>query len=76
MRGEYEEMPCPFCDKGRIACWHIPSVWGEKVKRTATFGSTKRITKSAEVWLIQSGCSFCGKSKEEVEKELRRKEMI
>jgi hypothetical protein len=30
MRGNYEELSCPFCDKGRIRCWHIPSSWSEK----------------------------------------------
>ena len=76
MHGEYVEMPCPYCDKGKIKCWWIPSSWSMTSKKTATFGTTKRLRKSSEIWLIQSGCSICGKSKEEVEKELKRKEMI
>jgi hypothetical protein len=55
---------------------YVPSVWGEKRGGRTSLGSGKRITKSREQWIIQSGCSKCGKSQEEVEKELRAKEMI
>jgi len=43
---------------------------------SATFGSKTRKSKSAEVWLIKSGCNICGKSQEEFEKKLKRKEII
>lgn len=76
MTAQYEELSCPFCDKGRIACLYFPSQWSVKAKRTKTLPGGGSVSKSAEVWLIQSGCKFCGKSAEEVEKELRRKEII
>jgi len=76
MRGQYEELSCPFCDKGRIQCWYIPSAWSVKAKRTKTLPGGGSVSKSAEVWLIQSGCSVCGKPQEEVEKELRKKGTI
>jgi len=76
MRGEYTELSCPFCDKGRIQCWYIPSVTTMKKQISATFGSKTRKSKSAEVWLIKSGCNICGKSQEEVEKELKNKGII
>jgi hypothetical protein len=76
MRGQYEELSCPFCDKGKIQCWHIPGIWSEKRKVTATFGKTRYRSKSADMWIIKSGCSVCGKSQEEVEKELRKKGVI
>ena len=76
MAGQYEELSCPFCDKGRIACLYFPSVWGEKRTGRSSLGSGKSISKSTEQWIVQSGCSECGKSAEEVEKELRRKEII
>jgi hypothetical protein len=76
MRGEYEELICPFCGKGKIIALHFPSVWQEKRSITATFGSRRRLSKSKDVWIIQSGCSICGKSKEEVEKELKNRNII
>jgi len=76
MRGEYEELICPFCEKGKITALHFPSVKQEKRSITATFGSRRLISKSKDIWIIQSGCNVCSKSKEEVEKELKRKNII
>lgn len=76
MRGQYEELSCPFCDKGRIQAWYIPGAWSHKMKRTKTLPGSGSVSKSADVWLIKSGCSVCGKSAEEVEKELKRKNLI
>lgn len=76
MRGQYEELACPFCDKGRIACLYFPGIWGEKRTGRSSLGSGKSITKSSEQWVIQSGCSVCGKSQDEVEKRLRDNKII
>jgi len=76
MRGEPIELACPFCDKGKIQCWYIASTLSERRITSATFGHTTRRSKSSEVWIIQSGCSVCGKSIEEVEKELKNKNII
>lgn len=76
MRGEPTELACPFCDKGKIQCHYIAGVFQEKRHVTATFGARKERKKSSDIWLIQSGCSICGKTLEEVEKELRRKNII
>ena len=76
MRGEPVELACPFCDKGKIQCWYIPGVIQERRHTTATFGSETRKSKSSDNWLVQSGCFVCGKSEEEVEKELKRKGTI
>jgi len=75
-RIQYEELPCPFCDKGRIACGYIPSVWSQKSHGKNALGSGKRKIKSNEEWLIQSGCSVCGKSQEEVEEKLKKDGII
>lgn len=73
MSGQYEELSCPFCDKGRISCLYFPS----SIRETRTGGrGIKSIRKSSDTWVIQSSCSVCGKSVAEVEKELRRKEFI
>ena len=74
-RFQHEQLSCPFCDKCTITCLHIPSSFSSK---TIHVGSNKKTVpkKSSEIWLIQSGCSICGKSNEEVEKELRKKGII
>ena len=76
MAGQYEQLNCPFCDKGRITCLHFPSTKNIKMRSTATFGRTKAYSKSSEEWLIQTGCSACGKTADEVEKELKKKDII
>ena len=76
MRGEYEELSCPFCDKGKIQCWHIPSSWNEKRQTSETFGNKRLLRKNPAVWLIRSGCNVCARTWEEVEKELRRNGLI
>ena len=76
MAKQYEILPCPFCDKGQIQCLYFPSATKIRQKTSSTFGSTKERVKSSEVWIIQSGCSKCGKSEEEVEKELKNKGVI
>jgi len=75
MRGESIELACPFCDKGKIQCWYIPST--TKIRRlSGSFGKGMAYSKSSEVWLIKSGCSVCGKSQEDVEKELKKLNII
>jgi len=76
MRGQYEELSCPFCDKGKIKCWYIPGVWSQKRVVTGSLPGKRSVRKSSDIWIIQSGCSVCGKSQEEVEKELRKKGII
>lgn len=76
MAGQYEVLPCPFCDKGQISCLYFPSVWSQKAKRTKTLPGGGSVSKSKEVWIIKTGCSACGKSSEDVEKELKAKGMI
>lgn len=76
MRGQYEELSCPFCDKGIISCLYFPSVASEKRSGRSSLGSGRSVKKSSDLWLVQSGCNVCGKSKEEVENELRKKDII
>lgn len=75
MAGQHEILSCPFCDKGQIPCLYFPSA--TKVRRlSGSFGKGNAFSKSADTWVVQSGCSNCSKSQEEVEKELRRKGII
>lgn len=76
MPSQYEILPCPFCDKGQIQCLYFPSVTSERRRVSATFGAKKDRTRTSEAWIIQSGCSACGKSEDEVEKELKKKGVI
>lgn len=76
MRGEYTELSCPFCDRGRIRALYIPGVWSERRTGRSSLGKGRSIRKSSDTWLIQSGCNLCGKSKEEVERKLKEKGII
>ena len=76
MAGQYEILSCPFCDRGKIQCLYFPSVSVVRSRPTATFGNRKKRETSSEQWIIQSGCLECGKSQEEVEKELRKQGII
>lgn len=76
MRGQYEELSCPFCGKGKIQCWYIPSVISVKKESTKTFGSKTTKRRNPDIWLIQSGCNICGKQQNEVENELKKKNII
>ncbi len=75
-RIQYEELACPFCDKGRIGCLFFAGAWQEKRTGRNALGSGKSVTKSSDVWIVQSGCSVCGKSQEEVEKRLKQEGII
>lgn len=75
MRGQYEELSCPFCDKGKIQAWYIPGAISVRQNRSRVLKGSQKV-KSSDVWMIQSGCSICGKSSDEVEKELKKKNII
>jgi len=76
MRGQYEELSCPFCDKGKIQCWFIPGAWSIKQRKTASLPGRQAPSKSQDIWLIKSGCNICGKSQEEIERELKKRSII
>jgi len=76
MRGQYEELSCPFCDKGRIQAWYIPGAVSVKKSGSRALPGKFSKRKSSDIWLIKSGCSICGKSQEEVEKKLREGSII
>jgi hypothetical protein len=76
MRGEPVELDCPFCGKGKIQAWYIPgAITVKRSSSRALPGKFSKI-KSSDVWIIQSGCNVCGKSQEEVEKKLRKEDVI
>ena len=73
---QFEVLKCPFCDKGEISCKYFPSATTIKRGGRTALGKTKTLYKSKEVWIILSGCKVCGKSREEVEKEFKRRGII
>lgn len=75
MRGEPVELACPFCDKGKIQTWYIPSSYSIKQSRSRVIRGNQK-QRNPDVWLIKSGCNVCGKSLEEVEKKLREDGII
>lgn len=76
MARQYEILPCPFCDKGEIQCLYFRGAWTVKSSGKGALGKGKSTSKSSDHWIIQSGCPVCGKSAEEVEKELKERDII
>lgn len=75
MSKQYEILACPFCDKGEIQCLFYPQSYSIKKVQIGK-GKSNAVHKSSSQWIIQSGCSSCGKDLESVEKELARKNII
>lgn len=76
MAGQYELLPCPFCHKTQITCLYFASATTVKVRRTATFGRSTKRSRSAEVWIVKSGCDNCHKTADEIEQGLRKEGLI
>lgn len=76
MRGEYTELPCPFCDKGRIHAWYIPGAISVKRSGARSLPSKFSKSKSSDIWILKSGCNVCNKSLEDVEKKLKEDGII
>jgi hypothetical protein len=64
MKPQEALIECPFCGKESIKVLRIPFVKQVKSSQCRAGGKNTRIQKSGED--ILSGCSECGKSKEEV----------
>ena len=73
---QYEALAYPFCEIEEIRCLYFSSAVSFKRNVTASLPGLGSLQKSKEVWLTPSGCTKCGKSKEEVERELRKKRVI
>jgi len=76
MVGQYEELSCPFCDKGRIQALYIPGAISVRRSGTRSSPGKQSIHKSRDVWLIKSGCGVCGKTAKELERKLKESGMI
>lgn len=67
---EIQIWDCPFCGKNTIQILYFPS--SARPYKTTWGGSKPGYKVSKEQIIVQSGCKECGKSQEEVEKELFR----
>ena len=71
---QYGIIPCPFCDKGQINYKYYPSEISVKRGAKSSLGRVTSFSTSKETKLIQSDCPVCGKTAEEVSKELENQE--
>jgi len=68
---EEQTWECPFCGKNTIKVIFFPRT---ALAQKGSFGGSKVWMKvSKEKFIVQSGCSECSKTKEEVEKALNEK---
>lgn len=72
MGKQYEIINCPFCHKGEIQCVYFPGAWSQRSIGKNSLGKGRVVTKSSDVWVVQSGCNACGKNQEEVEAQLKK----
>jgi len=68
MLKETQIWDCPFCGKSTIQVMYFPK--SARPEKTSWGGSRAWMKVSKETIIVQSGCSSCGKTQEEVEKEL------
>jgi len=68
---QQEDIPCPFCHKGKILCDHVPSVWSFKSKRTKTLPGSGTMKKSIEEWEVKTDCPNCGKTAKEIKRAMK-----
>ncbi len=68
---QYEVWPCPFCQEETISLIHFPKSVTVKQSKTTSLPGSKGYHLNRDVYLIQSGCSQCGKSQEDVERKLK-----
>lgn len=73
---QYEMLPCPFCEKGKIAGMWYPSAVSVRKNKTASLPGKGTVNKSKEVWIVKSGCGVCRKPMEEVEAEMKKQGII
>lgn len=73
MRGlkEVQIWDCPFCGKNTIQVLYFPST--ARPEKTSWGGSRPWMNITKEKIIVQSGCSACGKTREEIEKEFKMK---
>jgi hypothetical protein len=72
---EIRNIECPFCKKEAVKAIYYPPVLQMKKSRSAAAGTKTKFYHTKEKWEIISGCSNCGKSKEEIIKALKGKEI-
>lgn len=73
---QYGILARPFCKKGHISCMWFPSAVSIKRNITASLPSKGSVSKSRDTWIVKSGCSECGRSQEEIEKQFQKEGFV
>ena len=68
---EIRNLECPFCKKEVVKAVYYPPVLQMRKSRSAAAGTKTRFYHTKERLEIISGCSNCGRSKEDVVKALK-----
>ncbi len=74
--GQYEIWDCPFCGANTVSVIRFPKSVSVKRARTASLPGGSEFHVNPDVYLVQTGCSKCGKPQEEVEKEFKREGFV
>lgn len=67
----YEVWDCPFCGANAVSVIRFPKNVSIKSARIASLPGGSGFHKNPDVYLVQSGCSKCDKTSDEVEKKLK-----
>ena len=65
-----EEIPCPVCGKGKIRVKYTPKMLVTRYSHASSNRKAMNYRVPAKLTIV-SGCSECGKTREEIEKALR-----
>ena len=66
-----EEIPCPICGKGKINVRYTPRMLVTRYSHAASNRKAMNY-RTHEKLTVVSGCSECGKTREEIEKAYRQ----
>jgi len=68
---QYEVWDCPYCGANTVNMIRFPKSVSVKRARTASLPGGQGFHVNPDVYLLQTGCSKCGKTHEEVENKLK-----
>ena len=72
----YDIWDCPFCGNNTISVIHFPKSVSVKKAKTASLPGSKGFHQNPDIYVIESGCSSCGKESFEVERKLKKEGLL
>jgi hypothetical protein len=72
---EVRNIECPFCKSESVKAIYCPPVLKIKRCRSAAAGTKTKFYRTREKLEVISGCSNCGRSREEIIKALKEKKI-